>query len=401
MKLYLLLFAFLNAINLVAQTLTPKQEQTIRGLISKHYYDEGFNVQLNLGESSFCVIGNDTFFNPPGFRYIFKLSGDTLVRLDKSKFHGSNFNRYLFEHKHKLYLLGGYGMYITHNNLEIFDPITNRWSIASTKGNKPPFVLGLALKKDIYVYSFYNYKSGNNVEPDLFDNHIYKLNLDNLTWECYDNINIDVKLPIGGTYTQDFIVGGPGNQVIIINKSTLEYIVLGKEDINLGMLVGKYRINKNEIITDRGIINLNTIWKENENLAVPFILEPLWYQIPRIQHLLIVIISLIFLGLLVVFVYKRINKRRILFQTQDSLAIEYSNPIIEKILKYEKSILDIDELDVLLEISHLEFDSRKLKRHRILSDLEKTNPGLILRQKDETDKRRFIYILVKHNTNIS
>jgi hypothetical protein len=103
MKRYLLLFAFLNAINLVAQTLTPKQEQTIRELISKHYYDEGFNVQLNLGESSFCVIGKDTFFNPPGYRYIFKLSGDTLVRIDKSKFHGSNFNRYFFEHENKLH----------------------------------------------------------------------------------------------------------------------------------------------------------------------------------------------------------------------------------------------------------------------------------------------------------
>jgi hypothetical protein len=132
MKRYLLLFAFLNAINLVAQTLTPKQEQTIREIISRHFYDEGTNIQLNVGEESFCFVGKDTFFNPPGFRYIFKLSGDTLVRLDKSKFHGSNFNRYFFEHKNKLYFLGGYGMYLTHNNLEVFNLTTNRWSIAAT-----------------------------------------------------------------------------------------------------------------------------------------------------------------------------------------------------------------------------------------------------------------------------
>ena len=395
MKLHFLLFACLNVINLFAQTLTPKQEKVVREIISQHFYDEGANIQLNVGEESFCFLGKDTFFNPPGYHYIFKLSGDTLVRLDKSKFHGNNFNRYFFKHKNKLYFLGGYGMYLTHNNLEVFDPITNRWSIAATKGCKPPFILGLALKKGNYVYSFYNYKSGNNVEPDLFDNHIYKLNLDNLTWECYDNINFDVKLPIGGLYTQDFIVGGPGNQVIIVNKSTLKYIVLGKEDINVGMFIGKYRINKNEVITNRGVIDLNAIWTENENLAVPFILCPLWYQIPSVQNLFIVCICLIVLGLLFVFVSKRMIKRKTPLLTHGSLTIENFNPIIEKILNHEKIILDIDELDVLLEISHLEPDSRKLKRHRILSDLEKTHPGLILRHKDETDKRRFIYILAK------
>ena len=94
-------------------------------------------------------------------------------------------------------------------------------------------------------------------------------------------------------------------------------------------------------------------------------------------------------------------KRKTPLLTNGSVTTEISNPIIEKIINHEKIILDIDELDVLLEISHLESDSRKLKRHKILSDLEKTHPGLILRQKDETDKRRFIYILAKPKTNIS
>jgi hypothetical protein len=77
------------------------------------------------------------------------------------------------------------------------------------------------------------------------------------------------------------------------------------------------------------------------------------------------------------------------------MAVESTNPIAEKLLSANKTTFDIDELDTLLEISHMEFDSRKLKRHRLLSDLEKTNPGLIQRQKDETDKRRFIYSIHK------
>ena len=77
------------------------------------------------------------------------------------------------------------------------------------------------------------------------------------------------------------------------------------------------------------------------------------------------------------------------------LTTESASPIAKKILSTLKTTFDIDELDTLLEISHMESDSRKLKRHRLLSDLEKTHPGLIERHKDETDKRRYIYIIKK------
>ena len=44
------------------------------------------------------------------------------------------------------------------------------------------------------------------------------------------------------------------------------------------------------------------------------------------------------------------------------------NPLVEKIQASIKNTLDIDELEALLESNHMEFDSRKVKRHRLLSD---------------------------------
>lgn len=53
----------------------------------------------------------------------------------------------------------------------------------------------------------------------------------------------------------------------------------------------------------------------------------------------------------------------------------------------------MEELDTVLEINHLLLESRKLRRHRYLSDLNKVYPGFIARTKDEQDKRKFLYLI--------
>ena len=59
-----------------------------------------------------------------------------------------------------------------------------------------------------------------------------------------------------------------------------------------------------------------------------------------------------------------------------------------------KSVLTIDELDELLNITHLEPDSRKLRRFRLLKELSKSHPFMISRVKDKDDKRRFNYKVI-------
>jgi hypothetical protein len=54
------------------------------------------------------------------------------------------------------------------------------------------------------------------------------------------------------------------------------------------------------------------------------------------------------------------------------------------------SEINWDEMDKILNISHLEGDSRKLRRHRLLKDFPE---GMITRNKAENDKRRFTFLL--------
>ena len=65
------------------------------------------------------------------------------------------------------------------------------------------------------------------------------------------------------------------------------------------------------------------------------------------------------------------------------------------LLQCEKTFLSCDELDELFGISHLEPDSKKSKRHRFLAELNVNHPGFITKSKDQTDKRRFNYKIVK------
>lgn len=64
--------------------------------------------------------------------------------------------------------------------------------------------------------------------------------------------------------------------------------------------------------------------------------------------------------------------------------------IIENLINSSKNVLTTDELDYILKIGHLEQDSRKLRRHRLLSEIQ-NHPTLITRIKDVADRRRFLY----------
>ena len=71
-----------------------------------------------------------------------------------------------------------------------------------------------------------------------------------------------------------------------------------------------------------------------------------------------------------------------------------SSPYTElhlKLIGLQRTTLTIEELDEILEITHLEPDSKKLKRTRLINDLNNLKPNFIERQRDESDKRRYLY----------
>ena len=73
--------------NFSAQILTPKQENQINLLLASKFPETKLNSNsFNNGAASFQYIGKDIFYNLNGFHYLFKLSGDSLIRMDHSIF---------------------------------------------------------------------------------------------------------------------------------------------------------------------------------------------------------------------------------------------------------------------------------------------------------------------------
>jgi len=406
---------FINAIK--AQKLTDKQETTIRKTIEAQYGDYNTIAKLNLGLANFCVVGKDTLYNPDGFHYVFKLSGDSAIRLDHSIWHGGNFRRFLFSDNDNLYALGGYGFFTTNNNLEYFNPKIKEWSCKPTFGKVPKFINGLCFRQGDFIYNINNYKSGNSVTPDVFDTCVYKLNLKTMVWDVY--LKPDTMHRVYGTpiYFKDYCILLGEAQSLLVKPSEMNYILFTNE--NYGFLHSSqlYAINDNIFILKTienppkpifDTVNLDEIWKKNIVNVKPLQLLPNVKPRESLSYTYWLLAFIILSSIPIMAYYYKKRKKSIAIveekvdsETTQKLEIddipteELKSDLYKAILNCGKLHVSTEELDELLAISHLEPDSKKLKRHRLLNKIEKNHPGFIVRVKDQIDKRQFSYKITR------
>jgi hypothetical protein len=419
---YLSVIIFTNSS--IAQHLSSKQEKTIRQTISQQFGDVFNDQSIKVDQNTFKIVGNDTLFNLEGFHYVFKLSGDSAVRLDHSIWHGGNFRRLLFAYDTHLFALGGYGFFTTNNHLEYFNNNIKEWSVLATAGQIPPFINGLTFKKGDVIYSFNNFKAGNAVCADVFDTCVYALNLTNMVWKGY---TLQEKIPCSTQhvyYSTDYCFQIGELKSILLKPSDMSYVLIANQENGISVSSELEAVKGNRfILTSQGTsgirlentLDLDKIWQFNQLNAKPIHLTPLpiggegftinWNY---------VLLFAVFIALLLLS-YCIQNKRKEHTKEIPSAEIETvpesmtlsvvaedaATPAFSSVpkdhfdilLQTKKTIFLTEELDQLLGIHHLESDSKKLKRHRILSEIEKKHPGCIKRIKDPIDKRRFSYQL--------
>jgi hypothetical protein len=397
-----LVFIFTSlSFSLNASILTSNQKNTIAAQINKFIdSDKGISyVYESSGNVLTCIINNDTFYNPNGFHYIYHLKNGQAIRKDHSPYHGHNFRRNLIVYKNDIYLLGGYGFFETNNNLEKFSFKTKEWDYVPTTGDKPPFIRGTYLQKEELIYCFGNKKSGNNMEPEIYDEHIYKLNMASRVWEKFENINADLKNIKDPTeiYLKDYVVIVYSGFTNIINKKTFEYIKISNDELNFTYV----NIRDKEIIADEnkftctysGAIDndflkitndADQLWKTHYMSVKPLVLEPNFFQ----SYSSYLMVFAFFAIVITLIWYFRLYKIIIPSKQVDALF-----PIINRFVQIGKNKISLDELDEIFEINHMEAESKKSKRHRMLKNIAQKHPGFIQREKDELDRRKFSYNL--------
>ena len=393
-----------NLIN--AQTITGKQQKIIKATVANQFGEVSNTLNFDKPINNICTIGIDTFYNCGGFYYLFQLKSDSAIRLDKSSYHGANFNSYFFTWSNTIYLLGGYGFFTTNNNLIGFDKNNREWNKINTGGDGPEFINGISFINNNKIYSFNNFKGGNNISKDIIDSNLYVLDLPTMQWQKHKMPIVDLIVIYNGVRTVDFYWYQNDHLTILINKKEIKFEIIENEKLHLTRYNNYLFFKNNSLLLEESTpiqskrkikqLNLDSVWlvykksasalyNPNNDITIQKttnLVRPLW-----------VLISIILL-IVTVLIYIRktkINANKInpieLDQKQDNQL----ERLVLEITKLNKGILNMEELDNLLDIIHLEAESRKLRRYRKLSELNKLYPGFIIRLKDEEDKRRFLY----------
>ena len=401
----------------LSQILHFKQDSAVKRTIANQFGAHLANgIDLNFGRLNFQILDEDTIFSPSGFNYVFQLKADSSIRLDHSLYHGSNNQRFLFCYNHTLFALGGYGLFTTNNNLLSFNLKLKEWCFVDCRGDLPPYILGSAYKNGHFVYSFNNFKAGNNVRADLQDSNAYRLNLETREWQRVHSAFLKENLVTkAGTYhARDYLVIVYNVTTVIIEVNSDKYIEINNEDFGFGSSSAVKKIDGNYIFfepynefqEDLTALNLDAIWHKNSSK-----IQSIDWEVQGNTNFGTLPIALIigFFALIIGWYFlSRLKKQKTLLTNppeEDTNELLESHLISKALYEHEKDIqkqvakrlldaskteLTIEEIDHLLEISHLLGDSRKLRRHRIF----KTFPdGAISRNKSAVDGRSYTYTL--------
>jgi hypothetical protein len=176
---------------------------------------------------------------------------------------------------------------------------------------------------------------------------------------------------------KDYVVHYKQYNMVVIDKNTLE----------IHLFQDKRFVSANEIRSNGNLL----VIKSNNRSSTLDIGNRL-LQSKKYQMQIIYIISILFCIVLFLIIRFKLSVKR--SSTSEPEIMEKHN-YYDKIAMYASEILRTHEIDELFEIEKLSYDSRKLKRHRLIQEINKKHPDLIQRVKDKEDQRKYLYIIKK------
>ena len=398
-----IIFLFFSLLSF-SQKLSSIQKKVISNDLAYYIKTDTANFTYHMGPMMFVSIGLDTFYNPEGFHLLYKLKDNKAYRLDRSSYHGHNFGRLLFAHNNKIFLMGGYGFFTTNNLLEYFDLQLKEWNFIATLGDRPPYINGLLFKQDSIIYLMNSFRSGNYAEADKLDPYLYLYNINSNYWKKYKNNNAFGSTIFRRNFNlKNYSISISDEKTLIINKANLHYTFISNSELPVSdkysnfievqgdtlyyTHLGSLESNRNRIL-----MNVDSLFKANDDQSQQIILAgySFLHRSPY-SFLMWLLLALAFI-LITFMVLKRIKNKE---KSSQDLTKAVNDPLLSKLLNTKDAYITVEELDELLEIDHMEIESKKSKRHRIITQLNEEYPGIIIRKKDEEDKRRFLYLIDK------
>lgn len=348
------------------------------------------------------ILVNDTigYLNPNGTLHLFEINfsdSTTVKKLSISKYHGSNFNRHLFYYNNQIYSFGGSGLFNSFGKLIEFDFNSGEWFLKeitnlplNSKG-----VISSWLYGDYIKVLFYVNNEKNNISFGTLDlkNFIYEEEL-----SFYSDKNNSLYAPRGllsycnSRYSvmqfyyrrsKKAIIKVFDNKTGVISENTFYKDRLSLDGISYAYIVDSTLFYRAANLT---IDSLNLSQTRNfSSLSYPKLYANKHEDSmsnKRVNYLLVGVIIILIMSY---FTFITVKKSKPNGLINGTLAIE-NKLILKKGLK-----LNREELDHLLEITHLNQDSSKTIRSRLINEINENGKIEILRERNPTDKRFFDY----------
>jgi len=348
------------------------------------------------------ILVNDTigYLNPNGTLHLFEINfsdSTTVKKLSISKYHGSNFNRHLFYYNNQIYSFGGSGLFNSFGKLIEFDFNSGEWFLKeitnlplNSKG-----VISSWLYGDYIKVLFYVNNEKNNFSFGTLDlkNFIYEEEL-----SFYSDKNNSLYAPRGllsycnSRYSvmqfyyrrsKKAVIKVFDNKTGVISENTFYKDRLSLDGISYAYIVDSTLFYRAANLT---IDSLNLSQTRNfSSLSYPKLYANKYEDSmsnKRVNYLLVGVIIILIMSY---FTFITVKKSKPNGLINGTLAIE-NKLILKKGLK-----LNREELDHLLEITHLNQDSSKTIRSRLINEINENGKIEILRERNPTDKRFFDY----------
>ena len=166
--------------------LTPEGYYNDKGVFEK--YNSPLPPELKEIEFSSLKstkLADTTYLLYPGGGILFTFKEGSIKRIDSSFAHRNYYHCHFFTHQNEIYVLGGYGLWTSKNDLIKYSFIQKQWEKIETFGDKPETGLrGLSvIKTENMIYTIGGNFIENNTQQQKEINKIYSLNLSNYEWK--------------------------------------------------------------------------------------------------------------------------------------------------------------------------------------------------------------------------
>jgi hypothetical protein len=345
-----------------------------------------------------------SFLTTSGSGLVYQLKNVTdstaaFSRIDSTQYDGYNFDDVKFTYNDTLFSIGGFGFWRNNGQVRYFSE-NKEWELLFPEipiGISNRNIWNLDDQRGILYFITENEKGRPIVLTIHLSKHSYEIQ-EAFSASFTEQIIRSKEIPV-----QIQLTNNSGSLLVYSDK--IYYLNIGlnqlkiESDKSLINFLNKNNVRANPVfnIADKLIIaSIN----ENKLDSITFSTQDFSNSIPVIenkkfftQNKTILLISL-FILLIVVIVYFKFSKKKIILFT------EFEKDFLNKLTSKKGKQLDIEALNYLLGLSKKSIEIQKKNRSEFLNKLDQklrdllhTEEVLIIRVRDEADKRIFLYQL--------